>query len=198
MSNDPIIPGSDEIETGPTANLPDKGWHDAEVIQIVPTESSKGNPMLQVEWQIDSGDYVGYDGLTQYHEFQASHGMGEQMWAETIENAPQVDGWDPAPFHEFAEQFFEKTIRNALQIDYRWVIKEDGDYKDVPKERFEDYDGYGETRVYPEIDGHREPSGPPEETDENGVFEGESDMPEGWEDDAETESADSSNDDAPF
>lgn len=198
MSNDPIIPGSDEIETGPTANLPDKGWHDAEVIRILPTESSKRNPMLEVEWQIDSGEYAGFDGLTEYFEFCASHGMGERVWAEVIENAPQVDGWEAGPFSEFQEQFYDKTIRNALKIDYRWVIKEDGNYTDVTKERFEDYDGGGETRVYPDINGHREPSGPPQETGENGHFDGSNGMPENWSDENEKESADSANDDAPF
>lgn len=197
--SDPIIPGSDEIETGPTANLPDEGWHDAETIRIVPTESSKGNPMIEVEWQIDSGEYSGYDGLTEYHEFQASHGMGERMWAETIENAPAVDGWDAAPFSEFVEQFHDKQIRNALQIGYRWVIKENGEYKDVPKERFEDYDGPGETRVYPDIEGHREPSGPPEETTSNGAvdWEEDSDIPNNFADEEE-EDVDADPDEAPF
>lgn len=196
MSNEVMVPSSDDIETGPTSNLPDKGWHDAEVIQIVPSESSRGNPMMQVEWQIDNGEYEGYDGLTQYHEFGADHGLGEERWCETIENAPQVDGWEAAPFSQFCEQFFDKTIRNGLRIDYRWVIKEGGDYNEVPKEKFEDYDGHGETRVYPEITDHREPSGEP---DTSGVdLEADEDAFDGWDENGEDEDALSPSDDDPF
>jgi len=192
--SDQMIAGPEEIDTSPTSNLPDEAWYDCTLLYVDPDESSRGNPMCVCEWKIDRGEYAGFDGIREYWELNApDHTLGASALKKTMK-ACEFD-WEGGPWNagEFTDQFPNGELRAALKFEYRYTIKENGEYNDVPQEEWEDYDG--EKTVGLEIASRKPAQGEPDEAESDGItWEEDSDVPDDFEDD----DSPSSDDDAPF
>lgn len=157
-------PAYDDIDPD-QPNIPSEGWHDATAISFQPSESSKEDPMMEVEYRIDNGEDKGLQ-IRDWFVFGRSSMIGERQLKKMCECADfrwEQKGNLPA----FVAQFPEHELRVGLKVSWGYSIKKGDQWHNVSEEEYQDFDG--EKNVNTNIEDYRAPAQPSELTGGDGA-----------------------------